>query len=136
MFSKFSTLTALTLIIAAPSFAQEPPVEEEVSSYAKINEVELQGRKAINNEINRWINNDSEGDLKELVRNANALKRIDNPNAKDVKVDVKNKEEMRKFIKGHIGMSDNIIPEEELKITPEKVETPYDKLKRARKGLQ
>lgn len=136
MFTKYSALAALSLLISVPAFAEETVAPEEVSSQAKINDVELNGRKNINDDINRQVNSDSKADLKEFVRNANALKRLDNPDAKDIKVDVTDKGEMRKFIKEQAGLNDRIVPEEELKITPKKVETPYDKLKRARRGLQ
>lgn len=136
MFNKFTAFTALSLIISAPAFAEEPLVTEEVSSWTRLNEIAVKNNKLVNDDINRQINNDSKQDLKEFVRNANALKRIDNPDAEDIKVDVNNKDELRKFIKEQIGFSDNVIPEEELKITPKKTETPRDKLKRARQGLQ
>lgn len=136
MFNRFALFTACALVFSTSAFAEETALAEDTEQ-AKINAVELQGRKKINDEINHQIYNSSTQDLNELVRNANALKRLDNPNYKDKVVDVQNKAELRAFIKDHIGLKENIRPESQLIKTPtKKQETPDERRLRARKALQ
>lgn len=136
MLKRFTLFTACALVFSSSVFAEEISFADDTGQ-AKINAVELQGRKKINDEINRQIYNTSTQDLNELVRNANALKRLEDPNYKDKTVDVKNKAELRAFIKDHIGLKENIRSEDQLIKTPTvKTETPEERRLRARKALQ
>ena len=135
MFKRFALFTAMALVFSTPAISAEiSDTNDTEQDEALI--AELNSRKKINDEINYQINNSSTQELNELVRNANALKRLNDPNYKDKTVDVKNKAELRAFMKDYMGMQENITPQEQLIKTPvAKTETPKNRQLRTRKAL-
>lgn len=137
MLKKITLLTALALLFSTPAYSQvEVLPEEEVSTTTRTNDAELAAKKDFNDKINRQIYGDSEQNLKELVRNMNALKRLDDPNFKDIKIDVNNKDELKGFIKTNIGVVETVTPDS-LQPEPSKETSPKENIRqRARQGLQ
>lgn len=137
MLKKITLLTALTLLFSNPAYSQvEVLPEEEVSTTTQTNDAELAAKKDFNDKINRQIYGDSEQNLKELVRSMNAFKRLDNPDFKDIAVDVNNKDELKGFIKTNIGVVETVTPDS---LQPEKSKETSPKAdirQRARQGLQ
>lgn len=137
MLKKITLLTTIALLFSNPAYSQvEVLPEEEVSTTTRTNDAELAAKKDFNDKINRQIYGDSEQNLKELVRNMNALKRLDDPNFKDIEVDVNNKDELKGFIKTNIGVVETVTPDS-LQPEPSKETSPKENIRqRARQGLQ
>lgn len=106
MIKALSLGICISLSFASIAYSQEPMVAEEPSSQEQLLNLEAQNRKNYNDAVNNELYRSEDSDLKELVRNANALNKKDNPAAQDVEVNVDNKDQMRKFINKHLGVAE------------------------------
>lgn len=113
MLNKFSLSLTAALLCTSAAFAADMhmPAAEEPSSQERIIDLQVKTRQEYNNTVNGEIYRAEDSDLKELVRNANALNKRENPAAQDVKVNVDNKEQMRKFINRQLGVAEISQPE-------------------------
>lgn len=149
MFKPFVTLTAMALLYSSTVLAAEvtPPaaepvieeaaVPEELLPSQKTMETALKVSKSSNDVINQNIANGNRAEFIEFVRNTNALNKRMNPNAKEIKVNVDNKEELRNFMKAQIGVQEQII-DPQMRQNDIKIEdtSPRANMKRARNALQ
>ncbi len=106
MLNKFLLSLITALLSTSAAFAVDMPAAEEPSSQERIIDLQVKTRQEYNNTVNGEIYRAEDSDLKELVRNANALNKRENPEAQDVKVNVDNKEQMRKFINKQLGVAE------------------------------
>lgn len=106
MLNKFSLSLTAALLCTSAAFAADMPAAEEPSSQERIIDLQVKTRQEYNNTVNGEIYRAEDSDLKELVRNANALNKRENPEAQDIKVNVDNKEQMRKFINRQLGVAE------------------------------
>lgn len=111
MLNKFSLSLTAALLSTSVAFAVDMPAAEEPSSQERIIDLQVKTRQEYNNTVNGEIYRAEDSDLKELVRNANALNKRENPEAQDIKVNVDNKEQMRKFINKQLGVAEISQPE-------------------------
>lgn len=149
MFKPFVSLTALALLYSSTALAadvispatepvvEETVVQEELLPSQKTMETALKVSKSSNDVINRDIANGNRAEFIDFLRNTNALNKRMNPNAKDIKVNVDNKEELRNFMKAQMGVQEQII-DPQMRQNDIKIEdtSPRANMKRARNALQ
>lgn len=133
MFNKIITFTALALIFSVNANAQEAAVlqEEPVSSDIMLQQKTVANKNEVMRDINRHIYNTNDSELREFVRNSNAMKRKMNPDAKVETIDVKNKASVSKFMQKEIGL-----PEKIVNTTPAETTSAKDYKSRASQDLK
>ncbi len=123
MFNKFISLTALALIFSVNAHAQEADVtaEEPVSSEVLLQRETIAQKNAVLKDINSHVYKTNESELREFVRNSNAMKKIIDPDAVVEEVNVKDKEAVSKFMQKDIGLPEKIVVSQPTEETGDRV---------------
>lgn len=123
MFNKFTGLTALALIFSVNALAQDvlAPQEEPVSSDTILQNKTIAHKEAIMKDVNRHIYKTKDNELREFVRNSNAMKKIIDPDAKVETVNIKDKKAVSQFMQNEIGLPDKIVPEQTAENNKDKI---------------
>lgn len=123
MFNKFISLTALALIFSVNVHAQETDnvAEEPVSSEVLLQRETIAQKNAVLKDINSHVYRTNDSELREFVRNSNAMKKIMDPDAVVENVNVKDKEAVSKFMQKDIGLPEKIVVSQPAKETADRV---------------
>ncbi len=123
MFNKFISLTALALIFSVNAHAQETDnvAEEPVSSEVLLQRETIAQKNAVLKDINSHVYRTNDSELREFVRNSNAMKKIMDPDAVVENVNVKDKEAVSKFMQKDIGLPEKIVVSQPAKETADRV---------------
>ena len=123
MFNKFISLTALALIFSVNAHAQETDsvAEEPVSSEVLLQRETIAQKNAVLKDINSHVYRTNDSELREFVRNSNAMKKIMDPDAVVENVNVKDKEAVSKFMQKDIGLPEKIVVSQPVKETADRV---------------
>lgn len=122
MFNKFISLTALALIFSVNAHAQETDsvAEEPVSSEVLLQRETIAQKNAVLKDINSHVYRTNDSELREFVRNSNAMKKIMDPDAVVENVNVKDKEAVSKFMQKDIGLPEKIVVSQPAKETADR----------------
>ena len=100
---------AVSILFSPIANAQEATdVEIPLSSEAKAQQMQIEEKNKVMNDINRKIyNTKNERFMREYVRNSNAMKEIMEQPTKDV--DIKDKKALSKYMQEELGLDDEIV---------------------------